>query len=121
MHKVFPEAGTLTLTTTALLLPLSTIWARMSDQEELDSIRESIRRGGNSSTSRNSAPTSRYGQSAIVVMGSDERKGSVAPLNTTMTTDTVIERASTRDSTEIEIEKMGVRVNRSYGINGHAC
>lgn len=125
MGYVFPEAGSFTLTLTALLLPLSSMWAKMTDQEEEASIRESIRAAGMEATSqRTSRPnTARYGSSSSTVIGSDERKGSIVPLNNAATIDTVIESAtSARDSTELDLEAMGirvdgVRVDRSYGIN----
>lgn len=47
---------------------------------------------------------------------STERKGSTAPISPS-TIDTIIEHASQRDSTELDLEMMGVRVDRSYSVH----
>lgn len=125
--NVFPEAGTLALTLVALLLPLSSLWASMVTIERDSSFNisqlwgskgsldtENRRDGRKTFDSRSSAPTSR-------LEFPRERKDSLAPI-TPNTTNSVIEHVpktskQSRDSTEIDLEMMGVRVDCSYSVH----
>ncbi|KAF8858881.1 hypothetical protein BDZ45DRAFT_383268 [Acephala macrosclerotiorum] len=119
----FPEAGSLAMTMVALLLPLSSLWASMVTTEPASSFNLS-----SLWASRNSQNGSEYrrkafgGHSSVIHDGtqySTERKGSTAPFSPT-TNNAIIEKApsnSNRDSTEIDLEMMGVRVDRSYIVH----
>lgn len=66
----------------------------------------------------------RFGSQTSTIAPSEKgRKNSMVPLNLNMATiDTIIEHsapaAATRDSTEVDLESMGVRVDRSYHVKG---
>jgi pheromone alpha factor receptor len=115
----FPEAGSLVLTMVALLLPLSSLWASLAIDEETSTLNFSHLAGSTprsqeyeqrkmfgSQLSSTTDPSSRSGFSG-------DRKSSISPINPT-TIDSRIE--SRRDSTEIDLETMGVRVDKSYTI-----
>ncbi|RDW62805.1 hypothetical protein BP5796_11107 [Coleophoma crateriformis] len=124
--NAFPEAGSIALTTVALLLPLSAIWAGMLTNSTLPSI--NIHSDAPSSHgsvfpaqrkmfgSASSAPSS-----GIEFQHDDFRRGSGTAWHpmTPCTIDSRIENAQprARDSTEIDLESMGVRVDRSYSVH----
>lgn len=110
------------MTMVALLLPLSSLWASMVTTEPASSFNLS-----SLWASRNSQNGSDYGRKAFGshsigthdgTQYSTERKGSTAPFSPT--TNAIIEKTSSntnRDSTEIDLEMMGVRVDRSYSVH----
>ncbi|KAG4440680.1 hypothetical protein IFR05_003826 [Cadophora sp. M221] len=113
----FPEAGTLALTTVALLLPLSSLWASMVTTEANSSFNVSQLWGSGSSQNASTLERKTFGSvSTCPSTFSTERKGSTAPISPS-TIDTIIEHASQRDSTELDLEMMGVRVDRSYSVH----
>lgn len=112
------------MTTAALLLPLSTIWAKMAMEEEVSSLRLS-RDSQRSALSNSNISNNRFNSQSSTVACCEERKASVSPSHYPphkSTIDTIIEHAPTssscRDSTEVDLERMGVRVNHSYGVDG---
>jgi len=130
---VFPEAGTLSMTMVALLLPLSALWAGMAIDSETSTLNLSHLTGSHESSRHGSAnaaynPKKACGSQLSQSSGpsryelfneKNSRKGSIAPISPT-TIDSRIEHAtesSTRDSTELDLESMGVRVDRSYSIH----
>ncbi|KAH7419850.1 fungal pheromone mating factor STE2 GPCR-domain-containing protein [Cadophora sp. MPI-SDFR-AT-0126] len=114
----FPEAGTLALTMVALLLPLSSLWASMITTEANSSFNVSQLWGSRSSQDVSSLEQKTFSSMYSCPSAfSTERKGSAAPISP-ITIDTVIEQANTRrDSTELDLEMMGVRVDRSYSVH----
>ncbi|KAL2071547.1 hypothetical protein VTL71DRAFT_12782 [Oculimacula yallundae] len=113
----FPEAGTLALTMVALLLPLSSLWASMVTTEAASSFNVEQLWGSRSSQDASSLGPKIFnsfstGLSSFSIL----RKGSSTTQISPTTIDTVIER-SKRDSTELDLEKMGVRVDRSYSVH----
>jgi pheromone alpha factor receptor len=121
----FPEAGTLALAMVALLLPLSSLWAGMITTAQsssfnlssLVSVRSSDDASGNgseligktfSSLSTSTGPLGSF----------RDRKGSLVPINST-TIDSIVEAPpnAERDSTELDLEAMGVRVDKSYSVH----
>ncbi|KAI9644131.1 pheromone alpha factor receptor [Ciborinia camelliae] len=129
----FPEAGTLALTMVALLLPISSLWASMATDEEMSSTDMSNLTGSNG-THAFSQPSGNYSRntyaSDITAQSSridfQSRKGSNATrkgsnvMEQVATIDSVVvdnqERYVPRDSTELDLEAMGVRIDRSYGV-----
>ncbi|PBP17804.1 mating-type alpha-pheromone receptor PreB [Diplocarpon rosae] len=113
----FPVAGTLALTMVALLLPLSSLWASMVTTEATSSFNVSQLWRSRSSQGDLSFGRKTYGSDSTGLSSSfSERKGSAAPIGTS-TVNNIIEHApvkSARDSTELDLEMMGVRVDRSY-------
>jgi pheromone alpha factor receptor len=115
------DLSTWTLTTAACLLPLSTIWAKAADEEEQASLR--LSRGSQNSSKVRSGVCSSHFASQCSTTVCSERKGSVAPSGSfnKSTIDTILEHNSAprslRDSTEVDLERMGVRVDRSYSVN----
>jgi len=117
----------------ALLLPLSALWAGMAIDSESSTLNLSHLTGSRESSCRGSAGAS---HNSGGVCGSqlshssgpsrheyfnekNSRKGSLVPISPT-TIDSKIEHASEsvpRDSTEVDLESMGVRVARSYSIH----
>jgi pheromone alpha factor receptor len=99
----------------------------MATDEEAASLKLSHLSGsGSKSVDRGLESNRKLGSQSSTVPSSSrveymtERKASVAPICPT-TIDSVIEHApphSSRDSTEVDLEKMGVRVDRSYSVNG---
>ncbi|KAK0108409.1 hypothetical protein ONS95_003217 [Cadophora gregata] len=117
----FPEAGTLALTMVALLLPLSSLWASMITTEASSSFNISQLWGSRSSQDTSSLERKTFNSmSSCPSAFSTERKGSTAPIGP-VTIDTVIEHADTRrDSAEVDLEMIGVRVDRSYSVHSGA-
>ncbi|KAK2625677.1 hypothetical protein QTJ16_004989 [Diplocarpon rosae] len=117
----FPVAGTLALTMVALLLPLSSLWASMVTTEATSSFNVSQLWRSRSSQGDLSFGRKTYGSDSTGLSSSfSERKGSAAPIGTS-TVNNIIEHApvkSARDSTELDLEMMGVRVDRSYRARG---
>ncbi|KAI6711176.1 hypothetical protein JHW43_006319 [Diplocarpon mali] len=116
----FPAAGTLALTMVALLLPLSSLWASMVTTEASSSFNVSqLWRSRNSQESLSFGRKTFSSESTGLSSSSSERKGSAAPIGSS-TTNNIIEHApvkSARDSTELDLEKMGVRIDRSYSVH----
>ena len=118
----FPEAGTLALTMVALLLPLSSLWARMATDAETSTLNLS-HLSGSKSSEHGTATSRKFGSQSTALSSKLEfltdRKGSLAPISPT-TIDSRIESAlakAVRDSTEMDLEAMGVRVDRSYSVH----
>ena len=115
----------------ALLLPLSALWAGMAIDSETSTLNlahltgshESSRGSANASYNSRKAYGSQLSQSSgpsrhEVFNEKMSRKGSLAPISPT-TIDSRIEHpseAAPRDSTEVDLESMGVRIDRSYSI-----
>ncbi|KAM3085911.1 pheromone alpha factor receptor [Clarireedia jacksonii] len=113
-----PEAGTLALTMVALLLPLSSLWAGMATDEETSSLNlphlaasNQISGSRTNYQQKNSGGSSNAPSSQLFLQS---RKGSDAIQPATMI-DSVV-KSQGRDSTEMDLEAMGVRVNKSYGF-----
>ncbi|PBP19093.1 mating-type alpha-pheromone receptor PreB [Diplocarpon rosae] len=113
----FPVAGTLALTMVALLLPLSSLWASMVTTEASSSFNVSQLWRSRSSQGDLSFGRKTFGSDSTGLSSSfSERKGSAAPIGTS-SINNIIEHApvkSARDSTELDLEMMGVWVDRSY-------
>lgn len=126
----FPEAGTIALTTVALLLPISSLWASMATDEEMSAMNVSSLTGTYVSQGTENYSRKTYGSDATTAYSSridfQSRKGSNVTrkgsntIEQVTTIDSVVEynqnRYSPRDSTELDLEAMGVRVNRTYGV-----
>ncbi|KAG4026068.1 hypothetical protein MFRU_045g00130 [Monilinia fructicola] len=125
----FPEAGTIALTMVALLLPISSLWASMATDEEMSSTDMSNITGTLASSQQSGSYSRKTYASDITTQSSrldlQCRKGS----NTTRKGSNTMEQVTTidsimdnnarytpRDSTELDLEAMGVRINRSYGF-----
>jgi pheromone alpha factor receptor len=126
----FPNAGTLSLTMVALLLPFSSLWAGLAIKEEsstlnlsnLNGSSDSVRRGSengsydprktcNSQFSQSTSPSTACGGFSI------ERKSSaVAGMGMDSRIEHVPEHRR-RDSTEMDLEAMGVRIDHSYSVH----
>ncbi|PQE11067.1 hypothetical protein CJF31_00000814 [Rutstroemia sp. NJR-2017a BVV2] len=113
-----PEAGTLALTMVALLLPLSSLWAGMATDEETSSLDLShLTKSNQLSGSRTGYQQRNCGGSSNAPSSQSvlqSRKGSDSTQQAT-TTDSVV-NSQGRDSTEMDLEAMGVRVKKSYGF-----
>ncbi|KAJ8062440.1 hypothetical protein OCU04_008978 [Sclerotinia nivalis] len=127
----FPEAGSIALTTVALLLPISSLWASMATDEEMSSIDMSNLTGSGGTYGSQPGNYSRKICASDVTAQSSRldfqsRKGSNATRNggnameQVTTIDSVVvdnqARYVPRDSTELDLEAMGVRIDRSYGV-----
>ncbi|ESZ92266.1 hypothetical protein SBOR_7355 [Sclerotinia borealis F-4128] len=127
-----PEAGTLALTMVALLLPISSLWASMATDEEMSSI-DLSNLSGMGNTNVSSQPNGSYSRktyaSDITAQSSrldfQSRKGSSATrkgsnaMEQVTTIDSAADSQATyvpRDSTELDLEAMGVRIDKSYGV-----
>lgn len=114
----FPEAGTWAMTLVALLLPLSSLWASLPTTERSFSF--NISSLWSSRQSQDGEKTLGSQHSGLTnTFNSGGRKESTSPINPS-TNNAIIEhnrRASSRDSTEIDLERMGVRVDRSYDVH----
>lgn len=115
------------MTMVALLLPLSALWASMAIDQETSTLNLShlsgshpSRRGSNPRTNPRTLCGSQMSQSTTPSSRIEclaDLKGSLAPISPT-TIDSRIEHVtSARDSTELDLEAMGVRVYKSYGIS----
>jgi pheromone alpha factor receptor len=102
----------------ALLLPLSSLWAGMATDEETSSLDLShLTKSNQLSGSRTNYQQKNSGGSSNVTSSQQylhSRKGSDAMQQAT-TVDSVVNTQG-RDSTEMDLEAMGVRVNKSYGF-----
>ncbi|KAF7874074.1 hypothetical protein EAF04_002746 [Stromatinia cepivora] len=127
----FPEAGSIALTTVALLLPISSLWASMATDEEMSSIDMSNLTGSggtygsqSGNYSRKTCASDNTAQSSRLDFQSRKgsnvtRKGSNAMEQVTTIDSVVVDsqaRYVPRDSTELDLEAMGVRIDRSYGV-----
>ena len=125
---VFPQAGTLALPLVALLLPMSSLWAGMAIDQEASTLNlsnlsgyDSTRRGSEVGNSFHGSDPHQFGRlvsnTSSAPGSSTTRKGSNAQLSPT-TIDSRVEyiRSLERDSTELDLEAMGVRVERSYEV-----
>ncbi|KAH8589682.1 fungal pheromone mating factor STE2 GPCR-domain-containing protein [Bisporella sp. PMI_857] len=129
----FPEAGSLAITMVALLLPLSALWARMAIDNEAAALNFNRVTGTSGSSGSQYSDDAAYNSRKLIssqlsqstAMSSNldhpnERKGSVTPMMSPTTIDSRIEhgnKSGVRDSTEIDLEAMGIRVDKSYSIN----
>lgn len=122
----FPEAGTLAVTMVALLLPLSSLWASMAIDQEASTLNLSQLSGSHASRrgSDHSSDASKMSVSQLSHSTSSrveylaDRKGSLAHVSPTCV-DSRVEHVqrSARDSTELDLEAMGVRVDKSYTVH----
>lgn len=112
----------------ALLLPLSSLWAGVAIDHETSTLDLSHLSGTNSTRHGSELNHPYHGplcgqfgplstNSSAPEASIPHRKCSIAHLSPT-SIDSRIEyfRSSTRDSTELDLEAMGVRVDRSYGV-----
>ncbi|KAG0652911.1 hypothetical protein D0Z07_0232 [Hyphodiscus hymeniophilus] len=137
----FPSAGSLTITTVALLLPLSALWASMAIHEETAQLDISGLHGnGNrshtvlgshgsgSSTASSCAlcphcrdkkfgPAIRHKEYTDVEMGESASNILFSPntIKSEVNSNGAL-KTNNRDSTEMDLESMGVRVDRSYSL-----
>jgi pheromone alpha factor receptor len=105
----------------ALLLPLSSLWAGMTTTEAGSSLNIAQLWGSPHSPDKN------YSDSRGKTFGSQssgppsaflsERKGSTAPITAASTIGPIPKAKVGRDSTELDLELMGVRVDRSYSVH----
>jgi pheromone alpha factor receptor len=125
---IFPEAGALALPLVALLLPLSSLWAGMAIDQEASTLNLSnlsgydpTHRGSDVGNSFHGSHPHQFGRlvsnNSSAPDSSTTRKGSNAHLSPT-SMDSRVEyiRSPERDSTELDLEAMGVRVERSYEV-----
>ncbi|KAM0314251.1 hypothetical protein ACHAO8_004884 [Botrytis cinerea] len=129
----FPEAGSIALTSVALLLPISSLWAGMVTDEETSAIDVSNLTGSRTMLGSQSGNFSRKTHASDITAQSSHldfssRKGSNATMmrkgsnamDQVTTIDCIVEdnqaNRGLRDSTEMDLEAMGVRVNKSYGV-----
>jgi len=109
------DLSTWTLTSAACLLPLSNVWAKSANEEDIRLSRASLNTSHVNLGYRNSNFPS---QTSTAVYS--ERKGSAGQSYNKHNINTIIEHRSTvqssRDSTEVDLERMGVRVDRSYSV-----
>lgn len=116
----------------ALLLPFSSLWASAAIEEEISTLNLS-NLSANSGDARRGSETSHYAANktcesqfsdstgvATTFEGfGAERKGSASGSGA-LGIDSRIERVNEegrRDSTEMDLERMGVRVDRSYSVH----
>jgi pheromone alpha factor receptor len=119
----------------ALLLPFSSLWASAAIDNESASLniaylaatQEAARRGSASDHSNLEAGKTNVSQmshstaqSGFEYYGNNELKGTLAPINT-MGVDSRAEHIPNerRDSTEMDLEAMGVRVDHSYSVRSN--
>jgi pheromone alpha factor receptor len=126
----FPEAGSLALTMVALLLPISSLWAGMAIDQEASTLNLSHLSESDASrrvfdsihdTHDSHGPLSnqlgRLTTQSSRPEFSANRKGSMAQLSPALIESGIgYIHSSTRDSTEIDLEAIGVRVIKSYDI-----
>jgi pheromone alpha factor receptor len=121
----FPQAGTLGLALVALLLPLSSLWAGMVIDDESANLNISYLSGNNMQIPDTTRP-SRSKESGNTILSStredyvSDRKGSFGEIHRS-TIDSKVESGASpyapgRDSTELDLEAMGVRIDKSYGV-----
>jgi pheromone alpha factor receptor len=113
------------MTTVALLLPLSSLWAAKVTTSQsatfnlssfIGSRFLSDASGDGSDTGRNT-----FGSLSTIsgpLVSYRDRSGSLAPIGSA-TIDSIVElpRRRVRDSTELDLEAMGVRVDKSYSVS----
>ena len=117
------------MTTVTLLLPLSSLWAGMATNSETSSLNIGYLTKFATSQPRSADPRQKIfrnakfssistSQSSQVL---SEHKDSFGPVGPNTTIDTVIEYVPTlnrqRDSTEMDLEAMGVKVHKSYSVH----
>ncbi|TVY25078.1 Pheromone alpha factor receptor [Lachnellula hyalina] len=113
----FPEAGSLTEILVILLLPLSSLWASVTPNSQTCSMRSPS--DGRSQTSVN---MSRSFGDKFGSFSTGRRKSNVVPLNQANSSfepiPTTVESIppSLRHGAEVDMEPMGVRVERSYSV-----
>ncbi|KUJ18336.1 G protein-like protein-coupled receptor : STE2 [Mollisia scopiformis] len=115
----FPEAGTLAMTMVALLLPLSSLWASMSTTDRSASFNLSTLWASRQSQEDMEKNFGSQYTGPSHTQYSTDRKESTAPISPSANI-AVVEHTpvkSSRDSTEIDLELMGVRVDRSYDVH----
>lgn len=121
----FPQAGTLGLALVALLLPLSSLWAGMVIDDESASLDISYLSGNNMQIP-DTTRSSRGKRSGNTMPSStredymSDRKGGFGEIHRSAIDSKVESGASLyapgRDSTEMDLEAMGVRIDKSYSI-----
>ncbi len=109
----------------ALLLPLSSLWARMATDSETSTLNLSSLSGSTSKERASDSQRQLFGSlstvpsSGLMSEGKPSHAPDYAPISPT-TIDAIIENVpakSPRDSTEVDLEAMGVRVDRSYRVH----
>lgn len=124
----FPEAGTLALTMVALLLPLSSLWAGMAADEEAANLDMAHFLHSKHSVHSNGSHTTYTTASSGFDLQSRKgsymtQKQSIKPSCATQYTTTIDamgkdqSSCERRDSTEMDLEAMGVRINQQYGVH----
>jgi pheromone alpha factor receptor len=107
----------------ALLLPLSSLWAAMVTNAQTTSFdlsnlvhSQNSQEGDGSESGRKTFGS--QSTSTTVLESLSDRKGSLVPISP-MTISSTVEVAAKvqRDSTELDLEAMGVRVDRSYSVH----
>jgi pheromone alpha factor receptor len=108
----------------ALLLPLSSLWAGMTTTEAGSSLNIAQLWGSSQPLEKNYSSASDSGRKTFGSRSSgpsstflSERKGSTAPIITGSAKENVPKVKLGRDSTEVDLEMMGVRVDRSYSVH----
>lgn len=117
-ESAFPEAGTLTLTVVALLLPLSSLWAAMTNEVDISLNLSRLSEARSHVSSAAAKPTivpDLFGESPdrTLITTIESRVDGAA------TNPSRGDRrpSATRDSTELDLEAMGVRVESSYSVH----
>jgi pheromone alpha factor receptor len=127
----FPEAGTLAMTMVALLLPLSSLWAGMAIDDETSTLNlsnlsgpDSTRRGSKPFHSCHGPRFNQFGplsSNSSAPESSTALEGSIAPLSpTSMDSRIGYIHSIGRDSTELDLEAMGVRIDISYEVRNES-
>jgi pheromone alpha factor receptor len=113
----FPEASSLTLTLTAIFLPFSSVFVSMK-MDEFSSRHGSLMRNmwdGPETKFGNKTWNSSSTHDRVTGIELADRSG-----NKTTTVASRSEPAHRRDSTELDLEALGVRVDKSYSVrSGH--
>jgi pheromone alpha factor receptor len=122
----FPEAGTIALTLVALLLPLSSLWASMSIHEESSSFDINHLSGynmqmsntphsyGSNAHSKTTTSSARRTDYTAEDEKADFEEFSPTTINNKI--ESGIPRSG-RDSTEMDLEAMGVRIDKSFSLH----
>jgi pheromone alpha factor receptor len=121
----FPESGSIALTIVALLLPLSSLWAGMAIHEEasrLDISHLSGHNMQNSNSQRSNPSNGSRSNNKTAVSSVTECKCGISGEYGEYSSTTIKNKVECgtppdrRDSTEMDLEAMGVRVDKSYSL-----
>ena len=123
----FPEAGSLTNILVVILLPLSSLWASVTPNSPTCSMRNPSDKRSQTSINTTRSFSEKFGSLSTGISSKftfmDRRKSSVVPFNPPNnlfeSTSAVVGGTSTarRDSTEADLERLGVWVDRSYSVH----